>query len=123
MERVLVRLAITAFALWVADSLLDRVIIDDGRTLLVSAIVLGLVNAFVRPVLKLLTLPFTIITLGFFLLVLNAAMLLLASALVPGFTIDGFVTAFLAWVIVSLASWLASSVIGEGDGDGGGRRD
>ncbi len=117
MRGILLQLAITAFALWVADELLDKVIIDDLRTLIISAAVLGLVNAFVRPVLTLLTLPFTVITLGLFLLLLNAAMLLLASNLVPGFTIDGLGTAFLAWIIVSISSWLASSVIDDRDRD------
>ncbi|MEM9383980.1 MAG: phage holin family protein [Pseudomonadota bacterium] len=113
MRGMLIQLLVTAFALWVADELLDRVIIDDLPTLLISAAVLGLVNAFIRPILTFLTFPFTIITLGLFLFVLNAAMLLLASSLVPGFEIQGLATAFFAWVIVSLASAMASMLVGE----------
>ncbi|MEO0972367.1 MAG: phage holin family protein [Pseudomonadota bacterium] len=113
MEGILVRLAITALGLWLADSLLTRVVIDGTGTLLISAAVLGLINAFVRPVLQILTLPFTIVTLGIFLLILNALMLSLASGLVPGFSIDGLGAAFLTWVIVSLTSWIASGFIGD----------
>lgn len=113
MQGIILRLAITAFGLWLAASLLSGVTIANGVTLIVSAAVLGLVNAVVRPILTLITLPFTIITLGLFLLLLNALMLGLASALVPGFQIDGLGSAFLAWLIVSLVSWLASGFIGE----------
>lgn len=112
MEGILVRLAITALGLWLADALLAGVRIDGVLTLLLSAVVLGLVNAIVRPVLLILTLPLTVVTLGLFLLVLNAMMLSLAGGLVPGFDIEGLGSAFLAWLIVSAVSWLASQYIG-----------
>lgn len=113
MPGIVLRLLITAAGLWLADVLLEGVAIDGALTLVLSAAVLGIVNAVVRPVLMLITLPFTIITLGLFLLLLNAMMLALAGGLVPGFEIDGLGSAFLAWIIVSLTSWLASGFIGE----------
>jgi putative membrane protein len=112
MEGILVRLAITALGLWLADALLAGVAIDNAVTLVVSAVVLGLVNAIVRPVLLILTLPLTLVTLGLFLFVLNAMMISLAGGLVPGFHIEGLGSAFLAWIIVGGTSWLASQYIG-----------
>jgi putative membrane protein len=79
---------------------------------LFAALVLGFVNAVVRPVLVLLTLPITIVSLGLFLLVLNAAMLGLAALIVPGFLVDGFWTALLGAVIVSLTGIVANWYIG-----------
>ena len=73
---------------------------------------LGVVNAFVRPLAFILTLPLTVLTLGFFLLVLNAGMVALVAWIVPGFEISGFWTAVGAALIVSLVSWAASSAIG-----------
>ena len=85
---------------------------DSTSKLVVAAVVLGLVNALVRPIVFFLTLPITIVTLGLFLLVLNAAMVGLVAWLVPGFQISGFWTAVGAALIVSLVSWAASSMIG-----------
>jgi putative membrane protein len=76
--------------------------------LLLTALVFGLVNAFVRPVLVLLSLPFTLVTLGLFLLVVNAAMLGLTSWLVPGFDVAGFWPALWGAVVVSVMSWAAA---------------
>jgi putative membrane protein len=111
MQGFLLRLGVTALGLWLADYLLPGVSIATTATLLASALVLGLVNAIVRPVLLVLTLPLTVVTLGLFLLILNALMLSIAGGLVPGFFIDGFGSAFLAWVIVSLTAWSASVFI------------
>jgi len=108
----LLRAAITALGLWVASELLSGMTFDSTSKLIVGAIVLGVVNAFVRPLAFILTLPITIVTLGLFLLVLNAAMVALVAWLVPGFQVAGFWTALGAAVIVSLVSWAASSVIG-----------
>jgi putative membrane protein len=77
-----------------------------------AALLLGIVNAVVRPVLILLTLPATILTLGLFLLVINAAMLGLVASLFAGFTIDGFWSALLGSIVVSLTGWTASYFIG-----------
>jgi putative membrane protein len=108
----LLRAAITALGLWVASELLSGLSFDSTTKLIVAAIVLGVVNAFVRPLAFILTLPITIVTLGLFLLVLNAAMVGLVAWLVPGFQVAGFWTAVGAALIVSLVSWAASSVIG-----------
>lgn len=112
MSGFLVRLLITALGLWVADALLDGVVISGTLTLLFAALLLGVVNAFVRPVVVLLTLPLTFVTLGLFLLVVNAAMLGLVAALLPGFSIAGLFSGIGAWLIVSLTGWLASQFIG-----------
>jgi putative membrane protein len=108
----LLRAAITALGLWVASELMSGMTFDSTSKLIVAAIVLGVVNALVRPLAFILTLPITIVTLGLFLLVLNAGMVALVAWLVPGFQVAGFWTALGAAVIVSLVSWAASSVIG-----------
>ena len=108
----LLRAAITALALWVASQLLGGMHFTTTGKLAIAAVLLGLVNAVVRPIAFILTLPITVVTLGLFLLVLNAAMVGLVAWLVPGFTISGFWTALGASVIVSLVSWAASSAIG-----------
>jgi putative membrane protein len=108
----LLRAAITALGLWVASELLSGLSFDSTAKLIVAAVVLGVVNAFVRPLAFILTLPLTVLTLGLFLLVLNAAMVGLVAWLVPGFQVAGFWTAVGAALIVSLVSWAASSVIG-----------
>jgi putative membrane protein len=108
----LLRAAICALGLWVASELLKGLTFDSTSKLIVAALVLGVVNAFVRPLAFILTLPITVLTLGLFLLVLNAGMVSLVAWLVPGFQVSGFWTAVGAALIVSLVSWAASSVIG-----------
>ncbi len=106
------RLLITACGLLLADWLLDGIVLGGLFSLFFAALVLGVVNALVRPILLLLTLPITVLTLGLFLLVLNGAMLGLAALLVPGFLIDGFVTALLGAIIISLTGMAANWFIG-----------
>jgi putative membrane protein len=108
----LLRAAIAALGLWVASELLAGLHFESASKLILAAVLLGIVNAFVRPLAFILTLPITIVTLGLFLLVLNAGMIALVARLVPGFQISGFWTAVGAALIVSLVSWAASSVIG-----------
>jgi putative membrane protein len=108
----LLRAAITALGLWVANELLSGMSFETPAKLILAAVVLGVVNAVVRPLAFILTLPITVVTLGLFLLVLNAGMVALVAWLVPGFQISGFWTAMGAALIVSLVSWAASSVIG-----------
>lgn len=112
MPGFLVRWLITAFGLWLAARLLGGVQISGPFTLLIAALLFGFVNAFIRPVAILLTLPLTLLTLGLFLFVLNAAMLGLVALLLPGFQIAGLGSGILAWLIVSLTGWLASQFIG-----------
>jgi putative membrane protein len=108
----LLRALVTALALWVAARLLTGVHFANGTQLALAAVLLGVVNAIVRPVAFILTLPITVLTLGLFLLVLNAAMIGLVALILPGFSISGFWTAVGAAIIVSLVSWAASAVIG-----------
>lgn len=88
--KLIIRILLSTIAVLVADLLLSGVHAPDFKTGLLVAVVLGLLNAFVRPLLLLLTLPVTILTLGLFVLVINAGMVLLAARIVPGFTVDGF---------------------------------
>jgi putative membrane protein len=108
----LLRAVISALGLWVASQLLDGLHFTTPSKLLLAAVLLGIVNAFVRPLAFILTLPITVVTLGLFLLVLNAAMVALVAWVVPGFTISGFWTAVGAAIIVGIVSWAASGLIG-----------
>jgi putative membrane protein len=108
----LLRAAITALGLWVASEIFAGLSFDSLSQLAVAALLLGVVNAFVRPLAFILTLPLTVLTLGLFLLVLNAAMVALVAWIVPGFHVAGFWTAVGAALVVSLVSWAASSAIG-----------
>jgi putative membrane protein len=106
------RILITACGLLLAARLLEGLHFGGAASLVFAAFALGVVNAIVRPLALLLTLPITVLTLGLFLLVLNGAMLGLAALLVPGFVIDGFGTALLGAIIVSLTGIVANWFIG-----------
>jgi putative membrane protein len=112
MAGFLIRWVVSALALWVAQALLPGIRIEGAGTLFIAALLLGFVNAIVRPLLIFVTLPITILTLGLFLLVINAAMLGLVAALLENFTISGFWSALAGAIVVSLVSWLVSSTIG-----------
>jgi putative membrane protein len=107
-----VRFLITACGLMLAAWLLNGIHLGGPLPLFFAALVLGVVNAIVRPIMLILTLPITLVTLGLFLLVLNGAMLGIAALVVPGFIIDGFWTALFGAIIVSLTGMLASWFIG-----------
>ena len=111
MKGFLVRLVIAAFALWVADQLLPGIVITGTGALLLSAFLLGFVNAVIRPILIILTLPLTILTLGLFILIVNGISLALVAWFVPGFHVASLGSATLGAIIVSLTSWLASSFV------------
>ncbi len=111
----LVHWAATALSLWAAASIFDGLHFADGQTLLVSALVLGLANAVVKPLLIILTLPLTVLTLGLFLLVLNALVLMGVAGLVNGFDVAGFGTALLASLFISfLSTFIAGMFPGSG---------
>ena len=112
MQGILLRTLIAMLGLFLASRIIPGVSIVGTGTFILAALLLGLVNALVRPIAFLMTLPLTIITLGLFLLVLNAGMIGLVAWLVPGFEVSGFWTAVGAALIVSLVSWAASSAIG-----------
>jgi putative membrane protein len=114
---ILLSLLINAAALWVATRLVDGIsFTGDIPTLLGVALVFGVLNVVLRPILKLLTFPFFIITLGLFTFVLNAVMLLITSAaseaLGLGFQVDGFVAAFIGALVVSVVSFALSLFVG-----------
>jgi putative membrane protein len=98
--------AITSLSLWVASYVFSGLKFANVSALIISALLLGFANAIVRPLLIILTLPLTVVTLGFFLLVINALMILLVSALVSGFTVSGFWTAFFASIFIAVLSFL-----------------
>jgi len=109
----LLRAVITAAGLWLATQWVSGVHIDSTAMLLLAGLVLGVVNALVRPVAFILTLPVTILTLGLFLFVLNAAMVALVAWIVPGFHVEGFRAALLTAIIVWIVSWIGSGLIGK----------
>ena len=109
---IILRTLITGLGIWLAAYLVPGVSATSTAALIWAAVALGLINAFVRPVLVLLTLPFTILTLGLFLLILNAGMLNLAGWFVDGFDVIGFWSAVFGAIVVSLVSGLCSNFIG-----------
>lgn len=109
--RFLLRLLLNGVAVLLAAYLIPGLHLADAGTALIAGIALGLVNAIVRPVLILLTLPFTLLTLGLFIFVINAICLALVAWLVPGFTISGFGAAFLGALVITITSWLLSALL------------
>jgi len=112
MAGFILRGLVAALGLWAATEMLDGFTINSASTLIIAGLLLGVVNAIVRPFALLLSLPALIFTLGLFLLVVNAAMLGLVAALLPGFDIHGFWTAVGGALIVSIVSWIGSWFIG-----------
>ena len=102
MLQFLLHLVVTAILLFVVGKIVSGIDVRDAKAALWGALVLGIANAIVRPVLVLLTLPLTIITLGLFLFVVNAVMLMLAAALVDGFKVRGFGSALIGSVLLSV---------------------
>ena len=107
------RTVITAIGLWLATQWVTGVSVDSIGTLILAGLLLGVVNAIIRPIAFILTLPITILTLGLFLFVLNAAMVWLVAAIVPGFHAPWFMPAFLTSIIVWLTGWVGSWFIGQ----------
>lgn len=100
--KLLVHWAISALFLYVLSFLFRGIVIDSALAAIIAAIVLGLINATIKPILQIISLPITVLTLGIFYLVVNGLMLMLVSALVPGFYVSGFGTAFFASIVLSL---------------------
>ncbi len=105
----------TTFSLWVCSYVFKGIRFDSLGALVISALALGFANAVVKPILILLTLPLTLFTFGFFLLVINALMILLVSSLVRGFTVSGFWEAFFASIFVSLLSLFIGALLSDGN--------
>lgn len=112
MTAFFLRVAIVALGLWLATQIFAGIGFDSPGTLIAAALLLGVVNAVIRPIAVILTLPLTLLTLGLFLIVINALMLTLVASLLDGFHIGGFWTAVGASLVISLTSWVASGLIG-----------
>ncbi len=113
MKGFLVRTFITAFGLWIADAVLAGIRFEEVISLWLAAFLLGVTNAFVRPLVVILTLPITLLSLGLFLLVINGMMLMMVAALMPTFHIASLGSAVAASIILSVTGWLANGYVGE----------
>lgn len=107
-----VRTLITAIGLWLANAIVPGIDIETPGTLILAAVLMGIVNALVRPIAIVMTLPVTVLTMGLFLLVINAAMFGLVAAMLDGFRVSGFFAALFGWLIVSATAMVASWFIG-----------
>jgi putative membrane protein len=108
---IVTRWLVITVAILLASMMVSGIRVESLTTAVVAAAILGIINVFLRPVLLILTLPLTILTLGVFAFVLNALMLLLVAYFVPGFEVDGFFSAFLGALIISIVSWIANRFI------------
>ena len=111
MAGLVIRVLVNAAAILLAAVIVPGIQIGSAFTAVVGGVVLGLVNAIVRPLLLILTLPLTLLTLGLFIFVLNAMCFGLAAALVPGFRVDGCFPALLGAFLVSVASWAVNGFV------------
>jgi putative membrane protein len=108
----LIRAAVVGLGLWLASKIVPGIAFDSTETLVAAAILLGIVNAFIRPILVILTFPITLVTLGLFLIVINGLMIEFVAWLLPAFHVAGLWPAILAAIIVSLTSWAMSGWVG-----------
>ena len=115
MKSFLTRWLVTTIAVAIAVQLTDMTT-DGWVPLVVAALLLGVINAVIRPVMLLLSLPFILVTLGFFILVVNALMLWVVGKMVHGFHVEGFWTAFFGALIISVVNWALSAVFKDKDG-------
>jgi len=109
--RFALTLLLNGVAVFVAAHVVPGITVQSPTSALIAGAILGVVNALVRPVLILLTLPFTLITLGLFLFVVNAICLGLVAWLVPGFALSGFLAALVGAIVISVVSWLLTALI------------
>ena len=112
MKGFLTRLLITALGLFAASNVVPGITFDGWGSLVVAALLLGIANAVVRPVVFILTLPITLVTLGLFIFVVNGISLAVVAWLLPGFSVGGLWAATLGALVVGVTSWLASSFVG-----------
>ncbi len=109
--KLILRWLLNAVALWVAAALVPGIGYDTLTALLLAALVIGLINALIRPILLVLTIPITVLTLGLFLLVLNALLFWLGGSIVPGFHVDGFLSALLGSIVMSVVGFVLSFIV------------
>jgi putative membrane protein len=107
----LLRVLINAVAIYIATVVVSGIRVSSTTTLLLAALVLAIINAAVKPVMVILTLPLTIVTLGLFLLVLNAVCLWLVTVIVPGVEVRSFGSAFLGALVIAVVSWLLTRLV------------
>jgi len=111
MKYIIVHLLVSALLLWLVSQFVPGIHVRGFGSAVLAALVLGFVNVLVRPILVLITLPITILTLGLFLIVINALMLLLTGAIVPGFTVATFGSAIIGGLLLGLFNLVASAVL------------
>lgn len=116
MAAFLLRWLVTTVAVLAAAHVIPGIRYDNWGSLLGASLLLGIINAFVRPVLLLLSIPWIIFTMGLFIFVINALLLLFVAAMVQSFHVDGFWSAFFGSIIISIVSWLLSSFFRGSDG-------
>ena len=115
MIRFIIQALVTMAGLWLSARIVPGVDFTSTGSLIAAAIILGLVNAFVRPILVVLTFPITVVTLGLFLLVVNAAMIGLTSLFLAGFVVNGLWAGIGAAIVTGVVSWIAGAFIGGGE--------
>jgi putative membrane protein len=108
---LITRWLVITVAILLASKIVSGIQVESLTTAIIAAAVLGVINVVLRPILLILTLPLTILTLGIFTFVINALMLLLVAKIVPEFTVAGFIPAFLGALIISIVSWIANRFI------------
>ena len=116
MRHFVIRWAVTTIAVMVASSIIQGIRYDSKASLLAAALLLGILNAFLRPILLILSAPLILLTLGFFILVVNGLMLFFVPGIVTGFHVDSFGSAFWGAIIISIISWVLSAFFKGSDG-------
>jgi putative membrane protein len=106
----LLKLLVSSLAVFFGAYILDGVYLEGFPTAILVALLMGFLNAFLKPILIILTIPITLVTFGLFLLVINAAIIMLADSALAGFTVDSFFTAILFSIIVSVITWLLEAI-------------
>lgn len=115
MIRFIIQAIVTMAGLWLSAQVVPGVDFTSTGSLIAAALILGIVNAVVRPILTVLTFPITVLTLGLFLLVVNAAMIGLTAVLLGGFAVDGLWAGIGAAIVTGVVSWIAGAFIGGGE--------
>ena len=108
--KILIHWILSAVAVWLVSEIVPGFMVDSATSALIAAVVIGLVNATLGLLFKIVTFPLTILTLGLFWLIINAVMLLVAAQLVPGFAISGFLAAFIGAIVLSVINWVLHSL-------------
>lgn len=109
--KIIIRILVTALGLLLAAYLIPAIQIDSLYIAIITAVILGILNLIARPILVVLTLPITILTLGLFIFIINAALFLFAASFIDGFTVDGFIPALLGSIIVSVVSTVGNKLL------------